>query len=126
MANDAGIGFVDGCCQDGRINKQGFGHAGGIGRRQRFVGMAIQAVAVGKPRPHRHLPEEAERGDEQESRCTGSHGLSIGHGRQHGLTSVGESLSFFVEPKPAREGGSSWLDGETARRKKLISGCNRF
>jgi hypothetical protein len=72
------------------------------------------------------LPEEAERGEEQKSRCTGSHALSIGYGRQYGLTSVGESLSFFVEPKPAREGGSSGLDGQTVRRKKLISGCNRF
>ena len=64
MAYDAGVGIVNGGRQDGGIHKQRLGRAGGIGYHQRFVGMAIQAVAVGKPRPRRPLPEEAECGDD--------------------------------------------------------------
>jgi hypothetical protein len=43
------------------------------------------------------LPEEAKRGDEQKSLYGVNHTSSIGQNRQHGLTSVGESLPFFVE-----------------------------
>jgi hypothetical protein len=76
MATDAGVGFMDGRGQDVLVNKQGFGHAGGIGHRQRLVGMAIQTVAVGKPRPHRPLPKEAKRGDDQKSLCADNHSES--------------------------------------------------
>ena len=104
MATDAGIGFVDGGRQDGRVNEQGFGYAGGVGCRQRVVGMAIQTVAVGKPRPRRQLPEEAKRGEEQKLALLWKPCLSIGQGRQPCFTSIGESLPFFVEVKTA-DGG---------------------
>ena len=73
MATDARVGFVNGRRQNGRINKQGFCDAGSIGDRERLVGMAIQTIAVGKPRPRRQLPDEAERGDDQKLLCAESH-----------------------------------------------------
>ena len=73
VATDAGIGFVDGGRKDGRVNEKGFGDACGVGDRQCVIGMAVQAVAVGKPGTRRHLPEQAECGDEQESHYAGNH-----------------------------------------------------
>ena len=46
MATDAGVGFVDRGGESGLVHKQRNCPARGVGGGQRFVGMAIQAIAV--------------------------------------------------------------------------------
>ena len=46
MATGAGIGAVNRGHQFGHINVQGYFSSGGVGRRQSFVGMAIEAGTV--------------------------------------------------------------------------------
>jgi hypothetical protein len=125
VATDAGVGFVDGGGLDGRVNEQGFCHASSVGRGQRFVGMAIQTIAVGERSPRRELSKKTKRGNDQNSLCAGIHNSSIGCRRLHGLSSIGKSLPFFVEAKPASD-EFLMFGHQVVRRKKLISGGNCF